>query len=161
MLDQKGFVIPDWPAPNNVKALVSTRISFYNSGESPETLNGYEHFNLALHVNDQAQKVLRNREALAQYIGVSPSSISWLEQVHGTKVVNTEDHLNKLVDKPVKADASISSTRKQVCAIMTADCLPVLLSNIQRFDKDIKVIWCDTGYNTPDTYRHAINLIDV
>jgi len=36
----------------------------------------------------------------------------------------------------------------------------VLLSNIQRFDKDIKVIWCDTGYNTPDTYRHAINLID-
>lgn len=36
----------------------------------------------------------------------------------------------------------------------------VLLSTFQRLDKDIKVIWCDTGYNTPDTYRHAINLID-
>jgi len=36
----------------------------------------------------------------------------------------------------------------------------VLLSTFHQLDKDIKVIWCDTGYNTPDTYRHAVNLIN-
>lgn len=36
----------------------------------------------------------------------------------------------------------------------------VLLSTFHRLDKDIKVIWCDTGYNTPDTYRHAVSLME-
>lgn len=168
MLDQKGFVIPDWPAPDNVRALVSTRISFYRSDEASKILNGYDHFNLALHVNDQPQRVLRNRETLAQYLDVSPSSIAWLEQIHGTDVIKTEDYLNERVAKPIRADASISSTKRQVCAIMTADCLPVLFCNIPNKDEPQQVAAAHAGWRgladgilskTLDKFPHPENVI--
>ena len=123
---QRGFIIPDWPAPENVQALVSTRVSLYNTSNLAKIVNGYDHFNLALHVNDKLQHVLKNRQKLAQYLNIPSTHIAWLEQVHGTEVVNTKQCINKLV----KADACTSTTPKNVCAIMTADCLPVLFCNI-------------------------------
>ncbi|MFT6390021.1 MAG: YfiH family protein [Cellvibrionaceae bacterium] len=127
MLDHKqGFIIPDWPAPENVQALVSTRVSLNSVSKLPKIVKGYDYFNLALHVNDDPQHVLKNREKLAQHLKVPSTNIAWLEQVHGTEVVNTEDYINNLV----RADACTSTRPKNVCAIMTADCLPVLFCNI-------------------------------
>jgi YfiH family protein len=127
MLDNKqDFIIPDWPAPENVRALVSTRVSLNKISKLPKIFTGYDYFNLALHVNDDPQHVLKNREKLAQHLKVPSTNIAWLEQVHGTEVVNTKHCINTLV----RADACTSTTAQNVCAIMTADCLPVLFCNI-------------------------------
>tara|TARA_R110001592_G_scaffold86031_3_gene254051 strand:- start:7331 stop:8128 length:798 start_codon:yes stop_codon:yes gene_type:complete len=123
---QQGFIIPNWPAPENVRALVSTRVSLNNDTSLSKKLNGYDHFNLALHVNDDPQQVLKKREQLAQYLEIPSTNIAWLDQVHGTDVVNTKHRIHKLI----RADACTSTTPEDVCAIMTADCLPVLFCNV-------------------------------
>ncbi len=130
MLNQTGFIIPDWPAPKNVRALVSTRSSLEQLRSTSTTLTGYDHFNLALHVNDDPQNVLRNRAQLAQHLAIQPNNIIWLEQVHGIDVLKIERNLINDSNIPIKADASISSVPSKVCTIMTADCLPVLFCNI-------------------------------
>lgn len=125
MFDQQGFILPEWPAPKNVKALVSTRKSFLNSTSPKKILQGYDCFNLALHVNDDANQVLANRAQLGQHLNISSKSIAWLEQVHGTEIVKAENS----TAITAKADASTSTIPGKVCAIMTADCLPVLFCN--------------------------------
>lgn len=127
MFDNKhGFIIPDWPVPENVRALVSTRVSLNKASCQSSKLNGYDYFNLALHVNDDPQQVLKNREQLAQHLELPSTNIAWLEQVHGIEVVNAERSMHKLM----RADACTSTRQQDVCAIMTADCLPVLFCNI-------------------------------
>ena len=146
MFDHKyGFIIPDWPAPENVRALVSTRASFNGITNSTKRLKGYEHFNLALHVNDDAQQVLKNREQLAQHLEISPGNIAWLEQVHGTEIVKAE---NCKKNPPAKADACTSTTQKSVCAIMTADCLPVLFCNIPENNQTQQVAAAHAGWRS-------------
>lgn len=109
-------IIPDWPAPPNVKALQTTR----KGGVSAAP---YDTFNLGLHVGDDPGRVNRNRQALAPLM---PSEPVWLEQVHGTMVANAD-----LAGCLVQADACIARQRGSVCVVMTADCLPVLLCNTQ------------------------------
>lgn len=105
-------IIPDWPAPANVRALQTTRAG----GVSAEP---YASLNLGDHVSDDPVAVARNRAILRAHL---PSDPVWLKQVHGNIVVDA-DHA---VDVP-DADASISRTADVICAVMTADCLPLLL----------------------------------
>ncbi|HUQ51582.1 MAG TPA: peptidoglycan editing factor PgeF [Gammaproteobacteria bacterium] len=104
-----GFA-PDWPAPPNVRAWVTERGGATRYG----TLN------LALHVGDDASSVAANRRRLRMALEL-PAEPSWLEQVHGTRVLDLER------DAVVPADAAVTSGSAKVCTVMTADCLPVLL----------------------------------
>ena len=110
-------IIPDWPAPPNVKALQTTR----NGGVSSAP---YDSLNLGDHVGDAPLVVARNRVLLASLL---PSEPVWLKQVHGTTVIDTE----VAGCGAPQADACISRHRGAVCVVMTADCLPVLLCNEQ------------------------------
>jgi YfiH family protein len=101
---------PAWPAPPNVRACVTERGSAARYG----TLN------LAQHVGDDANAVAANRAALSAALGLR-SEPRWLEQVHGTRVVDLDR------DDEVQADAAVTGEPGVVCAVMTADCLPVLL----------------------------------
>ena len=108
------WIIPDWPVPARVKALVTTRKGGVSSGP-------YASLNLGLRVNDEPAKVERNRALLRAHLPAEPR---WLNQVHGNLVVDAGS-----VRQPVEADAATSRTPDTVCAIMVADCLPVLLAD--------------------------------
>ena len=109
------FIIPDWPAPANVRALVTTRTGGVSSGL-------YASFNLADHVEDDPQAVAANRKLLRQRVPELPADPLWLKQVHGTLCVDVDGSVSG-----VEADASWSRTAGKVCAVLTADCLPLLL----------------------------------
>jgi YfiH family protein len=79
--------------------------------------------NLGLHVQDELFAVRQNRQLFASYIGM-PDSAIWLNQVHGTDVVSLPCE-----SLPSSADAAVSSFANQVCAVLTADCLPVFFCN--------------------------------
>jgi YfiH family protein len=106
------FIIPEWPAPANVKAVQTTRLGGVSSAP-------YDSFNLGLHVGDDPVRVNRNRQSLSPYM---PSEPVWMEQVHGIEVANADAAACRVV-----ADASVARQRGSVCVVMTADCLPVLL----------------------------------
>jgi polyphenol oxidase len=99
--------------------------SLLSSSEKIATPKLFDHFNLGLHVADNAAKVLENRQALLPYLP-QYAAIQWLEQVHGNHVITVENIIS-----PIQADAVITRTPKLALAIMTADCLPILLSNKQ------------------------------
>ena len=109
-------IIPDWPAPLNVKALQTTRAGGFSSAP-------YDSFNLGDHVGDAPLAVERNRMMLNRLL---PSEPVWLNQVHGT-VVASADRAGCLP----QADACIARHRAAVCVVMTADCLPILLCDTQ------------------------------
>jgi YfiH family protein len=106
------FIVPNWPAPTNVKALQTTR----NGGLS---LSPYASLNLGGHVNDDPLAVAANRQLLSPFL---PSEPVWVNQVHGTRVIDAAKS-GCLED----ADASFANIANVVCVTMTADCLPVLL----------------------------------
>ncbi len=128
-IPEQHIIQPDWPAPDNIEALCTTRASFSPSADMlpPEA---YEHFNLALHVGDTASSVQTHRRQLASYLGVQEANIAWLEQVHGTRVVDATEVCATLSASPEKADASFTRTPTVACTVMTADCLPVLFCNL-------------------------------
>jgi len=103
-------IVPDWPAPPRVRALSTTRAG--GSGSGP-----YASFNLAAHVGDDPAVVAANRRLLDP--GIAPL---WLQQVHGTRCVDVAASADG-----VEADASWSRSSALACAVLTADCLPVLL----------------------------------
>jgi YfiH family protein len=106
------LIIPDWPAPANVKALQTTRLG--GTSGAP-----YVSLNLGDHVGDAPLSVARNRMLLNTLL---PSEPVWLEQVHGTRVADAG-----IAGCLPQADACIARHRDAVCVVMTADCLPVLL----------------------------------
>ena len=108
------MIYPDWPATANVRAVTTTR----NGGVSQAP---YEGLNLADHVGDAAGRVRQNRLLLHQRLHL-PGRPVWLNQVHGDTVVDAADAL----ERP-SADASFTDQTQVVCAVLTADCLPVLL----------------------------------
>jgi len=111
-----SFIAPTWPAPSSVRAYVSTRIG----GKSGHP---FDSLNLGLHVKDDPDFVVQNRKLFASYIDM-PNSAIWLNQVHGTDVVSLPT--GKV---PKSSDAAFSETKDQVCAVLTADCLPVFFCN--------------------------------
>lgn len=108
------FIEPDWPAPAGVLALATTR----QGGASAPP---FDSFNLAHHVGDDPEAVAANRNALVARLPAG-ASIQWLQQVHGTRVVSA-----RASDDYPEADASVSREPGIACAVLTADCLPVIL----------------------------------
>jgi YfiH family protein len=109
-------LIPNWPAPSNIRALQTTRIGGFSRAP-------YDSLNLGSHVNDAPLDVARNRMLLNTLM---PSEPVWLEQVHGILVANADS-----ASCLPQADACIATHRSAVCVVMTADCLPVLLCDQQ------------------------------
>ena len=103
--------------PDNVK-LISTQRSI----EGGKSSDNFENFNLALHVNDNPDRVLQNRKILKSLYEL-PAEPQWINQVHSTKCIDAAN-----MDSIIEADASFTSKAGVVCAIMTADCLPVFVS---------------------------------
>jgi YfiH family protein len=117
-----NFIVPTWPAPLNVSALTTVR-------EGGISVEPYDSFNLALHVGDDPKKVLANRAHLKSQANL-PQEPLWLTQTHSTRVVDAGDFTDPNNSKnPIDADASVSFQPNQVCAILTGDCLPILLCN--------------------------------
>ncbi len=112
----RDWVIPDWPAPANVRAYTTTR----HGGVS---LAPYADFNLGDHVGDVADDVAANRRQLQRRLNL-PAAPVWLNQVHGTQIVNAAE-----VAEGCAADGSYTHQTGVVCIVLTADCLPVLLCN--------------------------------
>lgn len=109
-----SVITPDWPAPAQVRALSTTRLGGISTG-------AYRDLNLGDHVDDDAQAVAANRARLIEHCAL-PEMPHWLQQVHGIEVTDLRQTL-----EPRRADASWTDQPRQVCAILTADCLPVLL----------------------------------
>ncbi|MGG4610475.1 purine nucleoside phosphorylase YfiH [Providencia sp. Me31A] len=111
------LIFPDWPQPKNVASCSTTRAG----GVSLPPFNS---LNLGDHVGDDPNAVSENRQYLEK-LAQLPQQPVWLEQVHGTHVLHLDG--NEVLNK--QADAVYSDQVGQVCAIMTADCLPVLFCN--------------------------------
>lgn len=106
----------DWPAPDFIKAGTTLRHGGVSSGV-------YSSFNLASHVDDELAAVEQNRSALVQKLNMH-NAPQWLEQTHSTKAV-----LLPHEEITPKADASYTLSENIVCAVMTADCLPLLITD--------------------------------
>ena len=114
------WIVPSWPAPPSVGALATTR----NGGTSEGPWRGASGggMNLGLGSGDAAATVHANRAVLAARLPATPV---WLEQVHGVRVVDAgAHHAGSIV-----ADASFATRPGIACAILVADCMPVLFSD--------------------------------
>lgn len=108
----------DWPAPKAVKACFSLRA--YDDTQiinAPKSQAPFNDFNFGLHVGDEEEIVAHHRQSLTKTI--EQNDIQWLDQVHGIDVVKANGSTT------VKADAVYTPETSKVCAVMTADCLPV------------------------------------
>lgn len=111
----QSFYLPNWPAPGNVGAAITTRRGGVSVG-------AWQSFNLATHVGDDPAHVAANRQQLQEL--ALPVAPIWLEQVHSADVVRLTSEAPRL---PPIADAACTGIKNVVCTVLTADCLPVLL----------------------------------
>lgn len=111
------MIIPDWNAPKNVKAFASTRFDGCSTG-------AYQGLNLGMHVGDDALLVESNRTWLKQQSKM-PMAPVWLNQTHSTDVVTVLEPVANVLD----ADGAFTTATGVVCSAMTADCLPVILTD--------------------------------
>ena len=118
MIDAPKIISPNWPAPSTIRAFTTTRAGGVSKG-------AYSSFNLAMHVQDQPQRVASNRKILRETFNL-PAEPSWISQVHGTHVLLADG-----VCSSEKADGSYTRAAGVVCAVLTADCLPMLLCDLQ------------------------------
>lgn len=109
-----NLLIPDWPAPAHIRAATTTR-------EGGVSQPPFDSFNLGGHVGDEPAAVAANRQRLVETLAL-PSEPYWLSQVHGTTVADLDSEPGGLPE----ADASTTTKADTVCAVLTADCLPVL-----------------------------------
>jgi YfiH family protein len=110
------IIQPEWDVPSHVHAVATTRYG----GVSTQ---GYQSLNLADHVNDDVRRVSQNRQLLATALDL-PQDPRWIAQEHSSIVV-CADHVD--AEARVEADAAWTDRPGTVCAVLTADCLPVLL----------------------------------
>lgn len=108
-----NFIEPDWPAPGWIKAYATTR----HGGTSRAP---YDSLNLAEHVGDEAVHVRANRELIKRTLAL-PTEPVWLVQQHGQRVIDA------VIEGECAADGAHTRTPNTVCAVLTADCLPILL----------------------------------
>jgi polyphenol oxidase len=116
---KSAWLTPDWDAPAGVAALVTTRAGGVSAAP-------YASCNLGTHVGDDPAAVHANRAALRALL---PSDPCWLEQVHGVAVAELTEPA-ALDAVPPRADAAFTRARGVVCAVLTADCMPVVLAAI-------------------------------
>jgi hypothetical protein len=111
-----GWIAPDWPVSERVRVLSTLRGGGVSEGP-------YASMNLAGHVGDRPEAVRANRLLLREAAHL-PAEPLWLEQVHGIDVARHDS------DVPTpRADAAVAFAPWQVCAVMTADCLPVVFAD--------------------------------
>ncbi|WP_394560682.1 peptidoglycan editing factor PgeF [Aquipseudomonas alcaligenes] len=110
MNPSSDWLLPDWPAPANVRACVTTRVGGIS-------LAPFDGLNLGDHVEDEPAAVAANRQRLVESLGCQPA---WLKQVHSPDAVEANP-----ATVPT-ADASWSATPGTACTVLTADCLPAL-----------------------------------
>ncbi len=108
-----SWIYPHWPAPANVRAWSTTRLGGVSVAP-------FDTLNLGDHVDDDPECVVRNRSLLKSALDL-PAEPCWLNQVHGCRVVENGAEIQP------QADGSWTREPGRVCAVMTADCLPVLL----------------------------------
>ena len=110
------WIKASWPAPEFIKAGTTVRTG--GVSQAP-----YDSFNLATHVGDEPSQVLQNRQQFLSELKLTTAP-HWLEQTHSTEAI-----LLPANETLVKADASYSFEKKTVCVVMTADCLPLLITD--------------------------------
>lgn len=113
---QLEFLTAEWPVPARVRACTTLRSGGVSAG-------AYATLNLADHVGDRADHVAENRRRLRAALDL-PAEPLWLAQVHGTAVARPGDGR-----AGAPADAAVASAPGDVCAVLTADCLPVVLAD--------------------------------
>lgn len=112
-------ISPNWDAPDNIHAFTTTRESGFSTG-------AYQAANFGTHVGDDRDMVDKNRQQLIKSLNL-PNHPQFIEQTHSDHVIvltNTD------TQTPI-ADASFTNHPNLVCAILTADCLPILITNTQ------------------------------
>ncbi|MEN8179942.1 MAG: peptidoglycan editing factor PgeF [Pseudomonadota bacterium] len=109
---------PEWPAPPGVQAVITTRMGGVSQGP-------YASLNLGDHVGDEPVAVARNRAMLREQLGL-PADPHWLTQVHGCRIAMAE-----LTRPGCEADGICTEQPGQICAVLTADCLPLLICDRQ------------------------------
>ena len=114
-LNSEVWLLPNWQAPAHIRAGTSWRRGGISQGP-------YASLNLALHVGDEADAVTENRHRLHL-----PSTPIWLSQVHGRTVVDASALLDQGPGQVIEADAAYTDRVGVICAVLTADCLPVVL----------------------------------
>ncbi|HQU87070.1 MAG TPA: peptidoglycan editing factor PgeF [Denitromonas sp.] len=114
-MNSADLLIPEWPAPSRVKALMTTRAGGVSTG-------CFSSLNLGDHVGDDPLAVARNRREIARLLPCAPL---WLNQVHGVQCARADQ-----VAPGTTADASATRVPEVVCAVMTADCLPVIFCDL-------------------------------
>jgi purine-nucleoside/S-methyl-5'-thioadenosine phosphorylase / adenosine deaminase len=110
-----SWIEPDWPTPPGVRLISTLRTGGVSEGR-------YSSLNLGEHVGDDASRVAENRRLLRDSTRL-PAEPRWLKQIHGVAVAELDEHTNDQA-----ADASFTRHIGRVCAILTADCLPVMLA---------------------------------
>lgn len=116
-MNKPAFFAANWPAPDNIFAGTTKR-----SGGASQGV--YARLNIGAHVGDDPQSVAENRRQLRNLIDL-PNEPNWLQQVHGAAVVTAP-----CTDAEPEADACIATSPATVCAVLTADCLPVLFTSV-------------------------------
>jgi hypothetical protein len=118
-------IVPDWPVAPGVRAFVTTRAGGVSTGAFGLHGGVAGGLNLGDHVGDDAAAVRENRARLAASL---PGPVCWLQQVHGIAVHDAD---GPCPEAPPIADAAVTTRAGTVLAIMTADCLPILLADAQ------------------------------
>ncbi|MDO9425103.1 MAG: peptidoglycan editing factor PgeF [Methylobacter sp.] len=110
----KQWLTPEWPAPANIHAATTLRVGGVSCGV-------YSSLNPAMHVGDDTDLVKQNRQIIKDLLGL-PGDPVWLDQIHSNRAVQA------VTTEPLQqADASYTAESGIVCAVMTADCLPLLI----------------------------------
>jgi YfiH family protein len=116
LLKQSTLIVPTWSVPSSIVAFTTTR-------EGGVSLSPYDNFNLAAHVGDDEKAVLENRTRLKENLTL-PAEPYWLSQTHSTIVRYANQNYSLQ-----EADASFTEQKNILCAVLTADCLPLLVAH--------------------------------
>jgi len=138
------FIFPDWKVPSFIRAIQTTRKGGYSVGPN------YGKFNLSHHVGDEHNSVNLN---IKQLMDIVPNDICWIEQVHGKRIIQLPKNIASS-----KADACYSKDKNVICAVRTADCLPILITDIRgTFVLTIHAGWRGLGIGIIEKAINKIN----
>ena len=113
-MNANNWIKPNWNVSKKIGCISTTRVGGFSVGD-------YAELNLGMHVEDSEDSVIKNRKFLADNIQL-PTQPTWLDQQQGSNVIN----LSSPNYNSIQADAAYALNGNSVCAVLTADCLPVL-----------------------------------
>ncbi|WP_229333630.1 peptidoglycan editing factor PgeF [Glaciecola sp. MH2013] len=121
------LIEPNWPLKDKVTCFSTTTEGGFSEG-------AFDSFNLGAHVEDEALHVRKNRALLNTYIrGLDSHNqpVIWLNQTHSSRCIRLPDDAQTIteVSSPIDADAAFTCSTSQSCAVMTADCMAVMVSS--------------------------------